>query len=443
MDLRRIGSLCLLLALHGLATPASAQLWAGQSSALGYLPLSNGTMSVISGTVNGGFTAEISGPNGPERMNFKSGAGWYPENAPVPANSSTAPKLKINSRKFWKAAAMYGAAFAGPLLDIAELILADASLGNGETCANMGAAQAACIETGTEACTLLENNGRYFISTGTCFSQHNAFQFPPPDNAPFWSIWTTSQPGYTSEITGIPLEYYPEYQGKPYVKMYAHPFPDPANPPPSKTECITGSTYSCPDPDIAEEDQEPAIEKILPPSDLPAEWQVPEPKRPLPDIFEPVPLPPEWTNRPPAEMNPNGLPEPDYFAKPEKIPTKRPNWKPVVSPSTNPDPSQTPVEVTVNIPDEMKVEVQNWPSLVPGSIDSEPPIPESEWTLPSLDWGGGFLPKACPAPLTASLYGGEIEIPFDPVCSLAIQISGVIIALSLMVGVRYAWSSFG
>ena len=57
--------------------------------------------------------------------------------------------------------------------------------------------------------------------------------------------------------------------------------------------------------------------------------------------------------------------------------------------------------------------------------------------------GGGFLPASCPADFTADAMGTTITITMEPVCVMASNISGIVVALGALAAVSIAFGGTG
>jgi hypothetical protein len=179
----------------------------------------------------------------------------------------------------------------------------------------------------------------------------------------------------------------------------------------------------------------------------------------IPDIWDPIPMPPGFEDHSAIEMNPGGYPQngegviSDPQAQPPLIawpqddegdtwPQDHPAPSSTFLPNGNPQGEIVPgdplegVELTVNFPDQMDVEVQNWPETPFSEVDGE--LETVEVDFGSLSWDSGWLPSECPPPMQADLYGSTLEIPYDSVCTMAQGISGFLVALSLITGGMYA-----
>jgi hypothetical protein len=161
---------------------------------------------------------------------------------------------------------------------------------------------------------------------------------------------------------------------------------------------------------------------------------------PIPNIWEPLPLPVEIPfDMTPQEMNPGGQPQET---------TTRPALQPAVidwpagvgtgTPPTNPADPALAVDVTVNFPANQDVTVTNFPAT--DAFDNVAPIPLTDFVF-DLSIDPGWLPASCPGPQFVEVFNQTIAIPYDPFCLFATRIAPILIALSLLVGIRLAWGA--
>ena len=111
------------------------------------------------------------------------------------------------------------------------------------------------------------------------------------------------------------------------------------------------------------------------------------------------------------------------------------------------DPASGGGTVTVEFPE--AISIDNLIGMSPEEIGNAPDIEQQEFRLDELMGGGnlmgfeaGWLPDdECPPPYQFDLFGTTIPISVEPACNLAIRISGFIMALSLLSGLRLAWGA--
>jgi hypothetical protein len=208
------------------------------------------------------------------------------------------------------------------------------------------------------------------------------------------------------------------------------------------------------------DDLTPEQEELLNVGDAGTDRQlgVPGPWNPgggtLPDVWENLPMPPGTEGQSARQMNPGGYapngegivrdpsPTPSIVEWPQigdggdawpedhgaPVQEVAPDGSVITSPAGEPP----DIELTVEFPDTMDVEVQNWPETPITEIDAELEIREIDFG--SLTWAGGWLPDTCPDDLEMALFGDTIAMPYEPVCQVAAGIANVLIGLTLVTG---------
>ena len=145
-----------------------------------------------------------------------------------------------------------------------------------------------------------------------------------------------------------------------------------------------------------------------------------------PDVFNPIPVPDVAVDTPVTVTNPAAYPE---FQLDNAYATSS---APASSGSST---------VNVTFPDQMDVNVQNWPNPVEVLPAQDAQV--DRWSIPSpfLDVGSGWLPAACPAPRTFETRFGGGEIGFEPICD-AVSLAGpILVGIGFLLGLGIVFGS--
>ncbi|MFN9528861.1 MAG: virulence factor TspB C-terminal domain-related protein [Pseudomonadaceae bacterium] len=71
-------------------------------------------------------------------------------------------------------------------------------------------------------------------------------------------------------------------------------------------------------------------------------------------------------------------------------------------------------------------------------------LPEAEISAPSIIGGATrFLPAGCPAPERAQLSGGSLSFSYQPLCTIAVDLSWIIVAVASIWAAAYVGRAFG
>ncbi|MDH0960743.1 virulence factor TspB C-terminal domain-related protein, partial [Pseudomonas chengduensis] len=71
-------------------------------------------------------------------------------------------------------------------------------------------------------------------------------------------------------------------------------------------------------------------------------------------------------------------------------------------------------------------------------------LPEAEVSAPSIIGGATrFLPAGCPAPERAQLSGGSLSFSYQPLCTIAVDLSWIIVAVASIWAAAYVGRAFG
>lgn len=71
-------------------------------------------------------------------------------------------------------------------------------------------------------------------------------------------------------------------------------------------------------------------------------------------------------------------------------------------------------------------------------------LPEAEISAPSIIGGATrFLPAGCPAPERAQLSGGSLSFSYEPLCTIAVDLSWIIVAVASIWAAAYVGRAFG
>lgn len=452
MDLRRCARIFWLVNFYGL-TPliASAELYPGQSPAKGYIEFSNGARGVVTGYGSNHFNVEY-WLDGMKRNAYYDRAGnAYSTLADIADNPSNYKHL--NPSKLMGVVRVLGA-LGSTTSSALAVLLTPSDLASGEMCGTLsGRAADVCNSTGIEGCesqAIQTSSSTWGLRGMLCLARtYNLAANPLSADTTFflWASeknWDGLAVQNSSGNTVLDLADYPNRDYEKKHVIYAHEvhwshFDDM---PPVWSQCMQADPSTCViaepvHPDVIEEASEiippvPAADQTLPIDDQP-EITV------MPDIWEPFEMPPGVDPaRPAPDMNPGGDPStlpalPGTIAQPQPWP----HGTEVVGGDPATDGDQ---RIEVTFPDSMDVRVTNFPDVP--SVPVEPAeLPERvlDLAMPSLesDWVGA----SCPAPESIQFYEAELPLDWQPACDLAVRISGFLVMLSLLAGLRLAWGA--
>ena len=449
--LRRVLLWSFVAYLHCLA--ASAQMWPGQTPALGWGQFDNGAYFAVTGQDDIGTIIEffdgneaqisyLQGTAAPSIPGPASAPTYTPptpangNSAPAAANSTGTPSISGPQHDTWAGSVNVGS-LARRFAILAALWPDRAGDGTADSL--------------WDQCEFANYRGNWAN---------------PPCR------YNTTIPQYYVPGENAPLEGGTNMLDPSYLYRHIDNYPDRSNP--VLTATIWQSTQPVFPPNFdelpyydelteAERDGLNGTVDITDPSSIPDEVS--------PAIFEPVPLPEGVPQLPADVMNPNGYPADgeDIVANPVAwpSPTPWPSNDPAEAwpadhpaPGAAPSPSAVPsggtntgtnpgtdpasggsTTVNVQFPDNMDVTVQNWPETTLAMLDDDGSEPdEQEVDIGGLTWESGWLPNSCPEPLTIEFFGASVSMPYDNICAVAQALGPIIIIMTLLGAARFIFA---
>jgi hypothetical protein len=439
MGLRRFLLLCAVLGLHGVAPVSAQTLWPGQGASQAWVQFANGAWGRIvemSSTVGGQPTTTVEFWDGTQTRTHT-----YLDDA-IRNGTNGAPRYAgqngpaVSASKWGRFAAWAGVVGRGVGYGTSVMaVLYPDALGDAtleEHC--QGAGYEGCLINGFGSCQVIDG----------CQSWADWMNIPCNDG----NYLNIDNSPNTSGLNYCPLDSYPEHVGsRPYRRVNYE-----------AGDLWAGQSLT----ENPTEDQLAALSGGGATGLWGHELGEPGALNPgggtIPDVFDPIPMPPGFEDLPATEMNPGGYPadgegvtrNPTEFPTVEPWPTDTSGWPadhpaaptthtPGDAPPSPEQPGEGEINVEVNFPDQMDVEVQNWPETPASELEGE--LEENVIDFGNIEWGPGWMPAECPAPMEVDLFTATIEIPYEPVCSVAEGIAPFLIALTLITGGMYAMRS--